>query len=249
MRAVVVALAGPSGAGKTTVVRALAELGGWTPIDEAFYRLRPRPSLRFASQRELLRLERRLLAEEGRRYREARELSELGRPVVADTGFLDPVSYTAGLLALGLASATTFHATLAAARREAEAGGLGVPDLAVRLAVAGATRQRRTSLDPTGHPRAFRARHEAVGRVESDAVTPALARVLPGRVRIVPAEGAADDVARRVEALAARTRPLRDPGAAALRALEAIDRLAGTWAAAAAKGNLKRRTSSSRAPR
>jgi len=249
MRSVVVALTGPSGAGKSTVVRALAREPGWVALDEAFYRLRPRPSLRFRSQRGLLALERRLLAEEGRRFREARELARLGRTVVADTSFLDPATYTAGLLVLRLASADTFAATIDAAERQARAGRLGVPDLTVRLSVPPATRRRRTELDPEGHPRAFRARHEAVGRVETELLVPALAAALPGRVRIVRADRPAQEVASKVRDLATRVRPLREPSAAARRVLEALVRLPTVRAASLASGNLKRRTLPPRPPR
>jgi thymidylate kinase len=249
MRSVVVALTGPSGAGKSTVVRTLTEDPGWTALDEAFYRLRPRPSLRFRSQRELLALERRLLTEEGRRFREARELARQGRTVIADTAFLDPATYTAGLLILGLASPGTFAATIGAAEREVRAGRLGVPDLTVRLSVPPATRRRRTELDPQGHPRAFRARHEAVGRVEAERLVPALVAALPGRVRVVRADRPAEEVAARVRALVARARPLRDPVAAARRALDALVRLPALRAASRASGNLKRRTLPPRPPR
>lgn len=249
MRSVVVALTGPSGAGKSTVTRALASEPGWVALDEAFYRLKPRPSLRFRSQRGLLALERRLLAEEGRRFREARELARRGRTVVADTAFLDPATYTAGLLLLGLASPGTFAATLRAAEGEVRAGRLGVPDLTVRLAVPPATRRHRTELDPQGHPRAFRARHEAVGRVEAERLLPALAAALPGRVRVVRADRPAEQVAARVRGLVARARPLEDPSAAARRALEALLRLPALRAASRASGNLKRRTLPPRPPR
>jgi len=249
MRSVVVALTGPSGAGKSTVTRLLARRPGWVALDEAFYRLRPRPSLRFRSQPELLALERRLLTEERRRFREAQRLAHRPRTVVADTSFLDPATYTAGLRVLGLASASTFASTIRTALRAAETGRLGVPDLTVRLAVAPATRRRRTELDPAGHPRAFRARHEAVGRAEEATIAPALAAALPGRVRVVPADRRPEQIAAQVRALVARTRPLRDPSSAAVRALRAVARLPALRSAVRASGKVKNRTLPPRPPR
>jgi thymidylate kinase len=222
VRSIVVAVTGPSGAGKTTVVGALVRRFGWEPLDEAYYRLRPRPSLRFGSMASLRALEARLLREEARRYGEALAVARLGRTVVADTGFLDPVSYTAGLVAAGLATPAALRSIAQNARRLAERGALGLPDVLVRLAGPVELRRRRVEADPRGHPRAFRARHEAVGTAETEAIVPALARQFPGRVRVVPATAPVLVVAARVRSAVARTRPLRDPSRAALRAIEAI---------------------------
>lgn len=246
MRSIIVAVTGPSGAGKSTVVDALARRFGWEPLDEAYYRLRPRPSLRFGSTASLRALETRLLREEARRYRAALALARRGRTVVADTGFLDPVSYTAGLVALDLASPEALRAVARSARRLAEHGALGLPDVLVRLAGTPELRRRRVETDPRGHPRAFRARHEAVGTVETETIVPALARRFPGRVRVVVAAATAPVVARRVRAVVARSRPLRDPSRAALRAIEAI---VSAVPAAFASRKVKSPTFSPRPPR
>lgn len=249
MRSVVVALGGPSASGKTTLVRTLVARYGWAPLDEAFYRLRPRPALRIGSQPGLAALERRLLREEARRFREASALADQGRTVVADTGFLDPVSYTAGLLLLGLASPATFEGVVRAAQELARRGELGIPDLTVRLSVPRTARRVRAARDPGGHPRAFRSRHEAVGEVESAVVVPAFAHAHPGSVQVVRAVDPAERLATRVHALVGRVRPLPDPCAAASRALAAVLRRPEVRVALGRAGNLKKGTPSPRPPR
>ena len=219
---IVVAVRGPSGSGKTTAVAELSRKRGWATLDEAFYRLRPRPGLRFASQGELRMLELRLLEEEARRYADARALAARGRPVVADTGFLDPVEYTAGLLLLGLATPATFRSVVRRARSLAVRRRLGVADLTVHLSVTPRARAARTAADPAGHPRVFRARHESVGRVVSRDLIPSLGRVVPGHVRVVRAVGPPRTVSARIETLARRTGPLRDGAASAVRWLDAL---------------------------
>ncbi len=224
-RSVVVALSGPSGAGKSTTVARVAEATGWVALDEAFYRLRPRPPLRFRSDRELAAIELRLLGEEARRFGEARRLSDDGVSVVADTGFLDPVDYTAGLVLLGRAQLATARAVLARARALATSGRLGIADLTVHLSVSPRARSERVRSDPRGHPRAFRERHELVGTLLARTVRPAVARQLPGRVVVVRAGASPAAVARRIVRRALRTRPLGDRSAAAGRWLAVLERL------------------------
>jgi thymidylate kinase len=249
VRSVVVAIGGPSGAGKSTLTAALAERFGWSPLDEAYYRLRPRPSLRIGSRRALVTLERQLLAEEARRYQEAQRLAREGRLVVADTGFLDPVTYTAALYALGIADRASFRDVVVRARALARRGELGAPDLTVHLVVPAPVRRTRVLADPKGHPRAFRARHEAVGQLDDRLLLPWIARRFPGRVRLLPAVSSVETLARRVHAAAGRARPLRDPCAAAERLLATLDRLPMRPPALGAAGNLKSGTRSSRGPR
>ena len=171
-RPVVVSVDGPSAAGKSTVVARAAALFGWVPLAEAFDRIDPAPDLRFSSDRELEELERTLLEEDARRYRNALSLRATGLTVVTDTGFLGPLTYTAGLVALGRASPTG-----AAADRRAGAGAGttsergGVPDVVVtwphplrsvgRGPAATGQGTRRTSSAAT--------RRSAVGRNDSSA--------------------------------------------------------------------------------
>jgi hypothetical protein len=249
MRSVIVAVEGPSGAGKTTAVSALARAPRWTSLEEAYYRLRPRPSLRLGSPAHLRALELLLLEEEARRFGEALEAAKSGRTVVADTGFLGPVSYTAGLFVLGATSPGALRAVVRRARQLALRQRLGVADLTVRLSVPAATRRVRTVADPTGHPRTFAARHEAVGRIETDLLGPALSRSFPGRHRVVGAAVSANAVAERIRRMVPRTMPIRDPCAAAVRALDALVRLPALRPALGGSGNLKKGTLSPRPPR
>jgi hypothetical protein len=225
VRAPVVALAGPSGSGKSTAVALLARRRGWVPLDEAYYRLRPRPALAIPTQRAIVRLELRLLEEESRRFRAARELSEGGRTVVADTPFLDPVEYTAGLRALGLASLTTLRAVARRARALASADALGVPDVTVHLLATASARRARVERDPLGHPRAFRDRHEAVGRAATNVLLPWLRRRYPRSVRVVRASATPPVVADRVRAVVARAVALSDPCRDAVRRIDGLLRL------------------------
>jgi AAA domain len=246
---VVLALSGASGSGKSTVARRIGRTPGWVRLAEAFDRLHPRPRLDPRSPEELRALELRLLAEESRRYCEATGRAAEGRSVVADTTFLDPVVYTAGLLVLGQASPGTFLAIVRRARQLIARGELGLPDLTVYLVTSAATRGRRASRDPARHPLALRARHERVGRFEAAVVRRCLKRGAPGRVRGVRADGSAASVAERVRRLSVRPGPIADPAAAAERALAALLAHREIRRALGRSGNLKRGTPSPRPPR
>ena len=196
----IVAVEGPSGAGKTTVVRAAARAFGWHPLPEAFDRIDPPPSLRFRTPAELLSLERTLLAEEGRRYREAVEGRRRGRTVVADTGFLGPLTYTAGLVELGDAAPRVLEALRSLVEGRERPLRVGLPDGIVYLDVPGRVRRWRTARDPRGHSPEFRERHEAVGRLERRFYRRLARGALSGRVRFVSGTGAPETVASRVRA-------------------------------------------------
>ncbi len=214
MRGAVVAVEGPSGAGKSRAVAGAARRLDAVVLAEAYDRLRPPPPLVWRGPAELLRLERRLLREEARRYREARALAAGGRLVLADTGFLGPLTYVLGLATLRRAP----PAVLDALRRDAAAlaadGRWGTPDAVVYLQTPERERTRRAAGDPRGHPAALRARHRAVGRVERRFYRTRLAPRYGRRWRVVSGRGPPAAVAtrvaraaRRVAAAAARRRP------------------------------------------
>jgi len=181
----VIALEGGSAAGKTTLVRAAAQQLGGYPLAEAVDRLDPSPSLEFSSSRELLQLESLLLTEESRRYREARRAAQRGETVFADTGFLGPVTYTRGLVALGRAGAPVYRSVERIARDLVDRGALGIPDLTVYLATTPRERARRARADRPHHARPEFARHEAVGAVERTYFEELFPDALPGRFRSV----------------------------------------------------------------
>ncbi len=195
-RGVVIAVEGASAAGKSSVVRAARAAYGWSALSEAFDRLDPRPSLEFASSRELLATERRLLREEGRRAGEANRGRARGEFVVADTGFWGPLTYAAGLVALGRAE----RSVLVALGKDASAPDAlpCVPDLVVYLDASAAARHERARQDRAAHPAALEPRHAAVGAFERSFFVRTVPSVLPGAVRRIRALGPPEELAGRL---------------------------------------------------
>jgi hypothetical protein len=202
-----IAIEGASAAGKTTLVRAAGRRLGWLPVPEAIDRLVPPPSIDFGSPEELLALEETLLAEESRRYLEARQRCAVGRTVVADTGFLGPVTYTHGLFELGRAPASVTRSIDRSARALMRNGGLGIPDLTVYLATTHRERAEHVRKDAPRRPVALQSRHEAVGAVERRYFETEFPRALPGRFRVL--RGSATPASRlsALRALVARAEP------------------------------------------
>jgi hypothetical protein len=193
-----IAIEGGSAAGKTTLVRVASHLFGWRPLPEAFDRLDPAPSLDFGSSAELLRLEAILLAEEVDRYAEARRLCEHGVTVLADTGFLGPLTYTLGLVELGLAPRSIADDLGRSARALVNSGRLGIPDLTVFLRTTVAERTQRARVGARGHPPELFRRHEAVGTVERRLLEQDFRAVVPDHVRILRADASASVLARQL---------------------------------------------------
>jgi hypothetical protein len=202
-----VAIEGRSAAGKTTLVRAAASKLGWEPLAEAFDRLDPAPSLEFGSPRELLRLEGTLLSEEARRFREARNLCAQGRTVLADTGFLGPLTYTLGIVTLGRApesvARTIERSTWSLVRR----GALGIPDLTVYLETTARERAGHARADAERHPAALAGRHEAVGAVEQRYFEELFPMALPDRFRSLRARSGPPGPAPTLRALVTEADP------------------------------------------
>lgn len=224
MRGRIVAIEGPSAVGKSSVARILAAEAGTRVLLEAFERLRPRPSLEFQSAAELGALELALLEEEARRYREAVRDAARGITVVADTGFLGPISYTAGLVRLGYGPPEVLSSVLARARELAARGAWGVPDLIVYLDAPRPERDRRAQGDAKGHPARLYARHARVARFERTLYRTVVGPTAPARLRFVRATGGPDAVARRIARAADRVPGRRPSRAAAERLLGAIER-------------------------
>jgi hypothetical protein len=180
--AVIVAVDGPSAAGKSTLVGQAARALGAVPLAEAYDRVEPPVDLRFDTPQALRSIEVALLAEEARRWQAARALRAEGWTVVADTDFLGPLTYTAGLVRLGRAEPALFTALLRRARRLAHDGRWGLPDGLVYLSTPAATRRERVRRDPDRHPADLAVRHEAVGVHEERLYRALRAAALPGRV-------------------------------------------------------------------
>jgi len=202
VRPIVLAVEGPSGVGKSTVVARLAAAGDWVPLAEAFDRIDPPVDLRFGSATELATLERRLLDEEARRFQAARSWVARGRSVVADTGFLGPLTYTRGLVDLGRAPPGVVRALVARARALAARGSWGLPDRVVYLTISERTRRSRVLRDARRHPADLDSRHAAVAGAERTFYLEEWSDVRPGRVRATSGAGAPASVADRVARLA-----------------------------------------------
>jgi len=207
VRGRLVAVEGASASGKTTLVRTAARRLGWRALPEAFDRLDPAPSLEFASARELLRLEGTLLAEEARRYREARALCRRGHTVFADTGFLGPLTYTHGLVDLGRAPAAVGRAIERGTRSLLRKGALGIPDLTVYLETTVDERTDRARRGARQHPAGLHTRHEAVGRVERRFFEEVFPSALPDRFRTLRGRSAPARLARELAKLVEEAAP------------------------------------------
>lgn len=205
-RGCLIAIEGGSASGKTTLVKVAARTLGWRPLPEAFDRLDPAPSLEFDSPEELLLLEGTLLAEEARRYREARQLRDRGVTVVADTGFLGPLTYTLGLLELGQARVSVGRSLFRSARAMVRRGALGLPDLTVYLATTAVERRQRAHVSARQHPPALFRRHEAVGAVERRFFEKTFPSALPARFRVLRARGPPTALARQLVTLVEHNR-------------------------------------------
>lgn len=208
-RGLVIAVDGPSAAGKSAVARAAVRATSWRVLPEAFDRLDPRPSLEFSTSDELLATELTLLSEEGRRAREAARERARGRVVVADTGFWGPLTYTAGLVATGAADPATLR-TLGA-RAVGPRSLPCVPDLVVYLDASVADRRARARRSRDAHPASLEARHARVARFERRFVLGPLSRLLPGRVRRLATSGSSRETADRLVALVGEAATVRDP--------------------------------------
>lgn len=204
----IIAIEGASGAGKSTLVRTGARERGWVALPEAFDRLDPRPPLSYRTDRELRRIERTLLAEEIRRFRDAERLRRRGRTVVADTGFLGPITYTAGLETLGIAPTTLRPELVRQLRASARPAGWGLPDLIVFLEVDERTRRRRAKRDAERHPPGLDRRHARVSAFERRFYRTVLRKVPGVRIRFVRTRSSPGVLARRLDA---EIRALPDP--------------------------------------
>jgi len=221
-----VALEGPSAAGKSRTVATLARSLGLATIPEAYERLRPRPTLTWRTDAALFRLERRLLRQETRRFVEGRRLADRGATVLADTGFLGPITYTAGLVELGLASPAVLASLLRLGRELHAEGRWALPDAVVYLRTPLGERQRRAEGDPVGHPRSLRARHRQVAAAELRLYRTAIVPEFGPRFFFVTGSGPPDRVAERVARLLARPRATGRPPSMK-RLLHAIGRAEG----------------------
>jgi thymidylate kinase len=203
-----VALEGPSGVGKSTLVRSLIRATGRSGLAEAVDGAVDPPSLRFRTRAELLRIERRLVELERERYREAVRRRRSGELLVLDTGFLGPLTYSWGVVQLRGASWSVVEDVRRRLIAALELGDWGLPDLTVYLDAPDAVVDARARSAALGHPPDLRERHARVGAFERPLWTGTIATVAPGRVVAVSAIGSVTTVTRRIVEVMRRA-PLR----------------------------------------
>lgn len=203
----IVAVEGIAGVGKTTASRALARALRAVWLKEATARIRPPPDLRVTEPSGLLTLERRLVAEEVRRYRTAVADRRRGRSTVADTGFLGPFTYATAWATIDpRMDARPALRRLAAVRLRTQ--GVGVADLHLVLTLPVTSRRRRRRGDPRRDPD-LDDRHDRIGRVEMRLWRRLARGPLRGRVRFVSAAGRPGSVASRIISVV-HAHPLRE---------------------------------------
>jgi len=185
----VLAVEGVSGAGKSTVAAALAKRLGGHVVTEAYDRLDRGLSLDYDSPEALRRLELALLEEESARFAEAERRRAERTPVVLDTGYLGPLTYSWGLREIDGASPELVAELVAKARDLLDHSALGLPDLTLYLDVPEALAAVRENQDPKGHPAELRERHRKVGRYERILYEREFPRTLPGRFAIIAGDG------------------------------------------------------------
>jgi hypothetical protein len=198
----IVAVEGASAAGKTRTTTAVGAATGGVVLPEAYRRLVPTPSLEFTSRGALLRLESLLLAEEGRRFREARAARRAGHLVIADTGFLGPLTYTWGLVRIGDAAPSVLSALVSRARALTARGGWGVADVYVYLDAPSRVRSARARADPEGAPPDLARRHRAVAVHERKFYRERFAPLFGARFRWLDGDRPPAAVARSLESVA-----------------------------------------------
>jgi thymidylate kinase len=177
-----IALEGPSGSGKTTLARALGDRLGWPVLAEAYRRRTGPRSIAFATKRELVQVERRLVSEDFRRFRETKKILASGEGVILDTDFLGPLTYSWGLREN---VDPRWDAVLEV--REKLAAGLrkkvwGLADFYLYLDVPNTIIARRLNRSTASHPRAFRDRHAQVGVAERAFFLHEFPRLAPRRI-------------------------------------------------------------------
>jgi hypothetical protein len=202
----VVALDGPSAVGKTTVSRLVGDRSEWTVLGEASVRLRPRPTLRFASPSELLRIERRLLGEERRRCDTAQRLRASGLDVLLDTAPFGPATYSLAIARLDATYGPTASRITDLVVEEVRSGHLLVPDRIVCLSATESQLRTRAKADRPRHPPRLAERHREAGRIERRFWT-ALARASDGSVGFLSTAGAPSSLASRLLSRMAKPAP------------------------------------------
>jgi hypothetical protein len=239
----VVALEGPSAVGKTTVSRLVGDRSDWTVLGEASVRLRPRPTLRFTSPAELLRIEHRLLGEERRRSDTAGRLRASGLDVLLDTAPFGPATYSLAVARLDPTYAPTASRITNLLLEDIGRDRLLVPDRIVCLKASEPELRKRADTDSVRHPPRLAQRHREVGRIERTFWS-ALAEASNGSVGFLPCTGSPSGVAVRLLSRLAKPAPAL-PGRVLLDTLRKFE----TYCLGSGAEIVKNRARSRRPPR
>ncbi|MCI4357477.1 MAG: AAA family ATPase [Thermoplasmata archaeon] len=206
-----IALEGASGVGKSAVARSLARALSGTLVREAYERLEPPLALDFADGPTLAALQRRLLEEESRRFKEAEGQRTQGGDVVLDTGFLGPLTYSAGLAHLEPAWAAALGSVGRAVLRRVRDDRLGLADRTIYLDLEARAVAWRVAGDPVGHPPERAALHARVHSWERYLWLDRFPSVCEGRLEVIRADRPVESLVQTVLRRLARPGSLPHP--------------------------------------
>jgi thymidylate kinase len=195
-RGCIVAVEGPSGVGKTTLVTEVARRWPGRALPEAFVRLRPPPPLDFRTRSGLLKIEGRLAEEEERRFLDAARRRDEGEAVLLDTGTLGPLTYSWGLRCVAGPSWDVVAEVRDRFWTALARGRWGIPDLTIYLDVPPALAATRATGAPETHPVELVERHRNVAIYERELWCHRFPRRLPQRFERLDARPPATVVAR-----------------------------------------------------
>jgi hypothetical protein len=219
------AIEGVSHVGKSTLARGLAQEWGSPAIAEAYDRLGADRTLDFRSDLELRPIELELAREDLERLRDATTTSYEGPGVILDTDFLGPLSYTRGLVHLGMARPETFRWLLRRYEQDLARQRWRPADYYLYLDATPALLRRRAAVGGRAGLDPVIERHLLVGAQERQFFLGPLQRILGPRLIRLPAVGRIELVKERaVRRLSFPWIPLPDPQATARRILDALSR-------------------------
>jgi hypothetical protein len=214
-----VAFEGPSGVGKTSLVRALEERTGRRSLPEAYDSAADAPSLEFGTRTELRKIERALVTLEIERFRSAARFRARGVPLLLDTGFVGPLTYSMGLREVLGPDWDVVGEIAEEFERAASSASWGIPDLTVYLDAPAAVVSKRARGASSSHPARLTGRHARVASYERTYWLQRIDRAVPGRLVRVSARGEMATTVDRILPELRRAGSLPPPTAAEARAV------------------------------
>jgi hypothetical protein len=193
-----IALEGPSGVGKTTLLRGLVRESGRGGLAEAYDSVGHPPSLEYRSPEELRGIELELVRLDLARFAEATRLRRSGELLYLDTGFLGPLTYSLGIAKTMGIRWDVSSDVIGIVSERLSRGAWGIPDLTLYLDADPVVVASRASGSPETHPPRLAARHAVVGAWERRCWKETISAAAPDRVAVVPADGSIPAVVRRI---------------------------------------------------